>query len=433
MRVIINKNSIFLKIWFFITVLLELDFFGVILMPTIWYSINSVGRKSLIIAMTIIVIFVSHKGSQFYHYKEKIEKTLRQYIYVVLGCVLLCALFSFYTYREQSVFQLFRTCEHFLCILMVIPIGRLFIIEDGYQKMFGLLGKIFFIYFIIIIIQTYMYNTYDSVIMQSYFASNIVGSRSGSVRIIMSFLANIIIIYEFDKFFNNRFKGLNDRFFSIIFLVLGLYNVFFITMTRIYTVSVLAAFVFIFLYSNNRINTFIKKMIMAVTAVGVLIGSDLFTTFISTFQGNSSLESVLSAQHKIQSVSYYWESFLSNPLFGMGFISDASDSYLPILMGSNRMFYLSDVGVFGLLAQMGLTGLFLYLFILFRMWKTLRIIKTQSLQHKYSYLYGVFIFIIITSVSTIITDNYRIFSLPLVICIFEYVRYYCLREAKNEI
>lgn len=430
MKYRIKKNTFLLKLWFFVVLLLNMDCFGIVVMPSFWYSINSIGHKSLIIALSLLMVpyCLNYKLTNI---QNSTWKKIRKYILTITLCTVFVFIYSLIIYKQQSVFDTFRVMERLLVVFSSVPIFYL-ICKDGKSDwIFHAIEITAFLYLIIVICQ-YVLSDSGIILMKSYYAMNTVGVRNGSVRIPIDYLLNILAIYEFDRVINKKNNNSTAMLKHIVLLILLVFVIVFIQKTRALTAAVACGCLITLLFSKKNIKRFIRIVIIIVSFILLLISTDIVNNIISSFDGSLS-EYSFSSTNRIGALAYFWTSFINNPIFGNGFISDATKVYQSILKGPLGSYYLTDVGVIGLLAEMGMFGVLVFSTTITFFINCLRKIHANKCDFEFSYLYGFFVFFLVTSLSLIITDGYRIFSLPILICLFAYGQWYsCTREFKNE-
>jgi hypothetical protein len=152
--------------------------------------------------------------------------------------------------------------------------------------------------------------------------------------------------------------------------------------------------------------------------------------FINSFSSASSNMLALGTTIRVDAIKYYLERFVSSLFLGDGFTSDLF--YPEIQHGSAGQFFYSDVGIFGLIAEIGIASIWFYLLPLFRAVGTVRIIFKKKLQRDYAFYIGLVIYLLGTSITLIVTDSFRAMAYPLVFAISEYTRWNITKRKSNE-
>lgn len=119
-------------------------------------------------------------------------------------------------------------------------------------------------------------------------------------------------------------------------------------------------------------------------------------------------------------IEYFLDQAKKNPIFGAGIIYplEGTEPYY-ILMGSDGIFYASDVGIIGFLQSYGYTGVIWYIMLLLRILiVSIKIIMNKDVDN-YVEVFIFLIYMICTSGTLIITDKHRNFMLPIILAIIE--------------
>ena len=160
--------------------------------------------------------------------------------------------------------------------------------------------------------------------------------------------------------------------------------------------------------------------------IGILLfTSDVVWNFISSFSPTG--EQSGSTIARLYAWEYYFNKFLANPLFGFAWPGD--ESYYNVAHGALGVAYLSDVGFVGLMAELGLFSIPFYIVPLARMGYILYKIGIRNAVKKYMFLVVLFLYLIGSSITLIITDAGRALAFPFIIALFEF--YFNKFNAKN--
>ena len=415
MNIRVKRNSLLLITWLVIVFLLELDFMGIIIMPSFWYSLNSTGHKTIIIIISIMVslYYLKSRGKQ-------IRAIQTRYNVVFFVMIFFVSIFTIIYYSNQTLFQTYRVWEHLLCISMITPTMMLLSQKDGLRTFFRILGVIVFIYMLLICIQAILYNYNHTVFMSSYFAQRTIGSRNNRVRLSIDYFIYILLIFDFDKVLNQSSYSKKEKAFSVIRLILGIYIMLFVQGSRAYLASLICGCLSVAFFSRQNKNILFRNVFIVLMLVIFCVSTGVLDGFIDSIFSTAG-DYNYSRINRLAAVGYYWEKFMSNPLFGIGFLSDANNIYLSILKGNSGTYYLTDVGIIGVVAQMGMFGLVSYFYIIWRGYKATKFLAKTGELNNYGFVCGVFVFLIMSSFSLSIFDNFRVFSLPICISLFESV------------
>ena len=154
--------------------------------------------------------------------------------------------------------------------------------------------------------------------------------------------------------------------------------------------------------SSNRILRFI---VLFIIGIGILAGTGKYISSIDSW-------SIVARQ---QAISYYFEQFKKNVVFGINLIQESTD----LQRGPGGNFYFADLGTLSKFVEYGLFVGILFILPLIRMAYISFKIKTDSKEKMF--LVGLTIYIIISCIlSQDIYFSRNIFIFPFVICIVEY-------------
>ena len=150
--------------------------------------------------------------------------------------------------------------------------------------------------------------------------------------------------------------------------------------------------------------------------------SPYFRSFIMSFSTDLSNSLGKSTRIRLLELKYYISIFLNNPLLGFGNIP-YNIGLNEIVCGPDKMFWMEDVGFFGLIARFGLGGFLMYGSLIIRQIYILYRIK-QVDNSLYSLLVGFFVFTILSSATVIILDTTRMLLFPIILATFEFLYTY---------
>ena len=88
-------------------------------------------------------------------------------------------------------------------------------------------------------------------------------------------------------------------------------------------------------------------------------------------------------------------------------------------MGNDGRYYLSDLGIIGLMAQGGILTLCVYLLFIIRMAYIYMKLKTKSVEHL-SLLAAILVFVLLTTPTLIVWSRLSMIYIGLIMAVFEY-------------
>ena len=90
----------------------------------------------------------------------------------------------------------------------------------------------------------------------------------------------------------------------------------------------------------------------------------------------------------------------------------------------------TDIGLIGLISEIGLWSVLVYIFPVIRFYRITRKVRNEEY---YIFLVGLFTYVLVTSISLIVTDIQRIFAWPILLFTFETAAYYLERRSQKHI
>lgn len=414
-----RQSVTILSLMFFLIFLFDYQIFYLFPFPN-WMAFLKNNQLNIVTGLVGIVTCMI--------YYARFKKQNRKLYYNMVSYGSLCVLiwfvlvvYSVVVYWEQPLRSTLGAHSTFLYMTFCIPLLVIFYNAKKNMKIFDIINIIAVLWYVIIIYQHIVYAASGAFvfnIQELILSSSRDVARTYGIRISLKSLGNIAILYNFDNFFNNKKRGAG-RVFSFIALVLGLYCLFMIQQTRAMTFTVLCSIAAIMLFGAKRV---IKKLIVfsvAIIALGTLIYTGVLSNFFESFSTAATNANREGTTIRISAILYYIECFFKNPILGNGF---TNDFYYPqVQHGSLMMFYYSDVGIFGLLGEVGLMSIPLYFYPLYRIirntYKMFRIGKLRD----YGFLAGLTVFLILTSISLVITATNLMIAFPVIYTYSEYV------------
>ena len=403
------KFSTIVRIILLLIVLIDISFFYLLNLP------KSFGNYKYLYITIVIIVLCSACcfNTKIKRCTFKYRSFLKYYTPFLLVALILMLFYSQVVYTSQSLVQAFIAEYYFLIILLVYPIIYIMNIDNGYDKIFRMLNAVTFLWYIVMIFQSILYNGTGDLFLKGYFMTDRVVIRSG-IRIFSSTLGNIMILYNFNAFYNN-YKKKKDLLFYLMMFVLGMYCLLVIQQTRMYTIAIIISLLFL-IFSTNKLNTkvIINVLVLSI-ALLILIQSKSLSVFFTSFTDGK----IDTTNVRIDAITYFKGYIIKNPIFGMGLVSYGGN-YNSILRGFDGSYYLDDLGFIGLLTKTGFFALSIYVVLIFRFIYIYRRICKKNSCKENGFLLSLLTFLIISSISIIITDPVRIIALPFIFAIFEY-------------
>lgn len=219
------------------------------------------------------------------------------------------------------------------------------------------------------------------------------------------------------SFYNILYSNKN-RIKHFIFLLIIFISLFYVEQTRMMQIAIILSMIVMYIMKDARHK---KQLVLR-----IVLSIVMFLLFIFTgwWQELSMLFSVngrygFSTTVRFDEIDYTLSLIRENPIFGTGLVTAETSEHVDFYEG-HGLFNYTDIGIIGLVAQIGIASIFVYILPMIRFLYIL--IKTRKFKNEepYSYLLGIYIYLVITSISLIITNNKRIFAWPFCLAFYEY-------------
>lgn len=389
-----------------VVLLLIMDYtlFLVIKMPSFvgvyWSSFRKFFPGLICVFLCIMVVY-------FCPYMINQKSFLPLYLLVISFIIMAIDIYSFVIYRNESLKDIVLTNGHFMYLFLTIPILWLFIREETIYSLLDKINVVMFIWYVIVILQKVLYTYTGTIFIQM---DDML--RDGRLRIHLLSFGNLMIIYNFNQFYNRREK---NRLFYLAQFLMGMYCLVFIQITRGYMIAVIIGVGCEIIAASTSVKKTAINVAIVVSGLLYFIYSGLFEKILTSLN----LLQTGTISVRFEAIQYYWNEFLKSPLWGHGTIVDVNNSV--IAGGFHGTYYYSDVGIIGALAQYGLLFVFIFMIPIIHFIRiSLRIFMNRVLREKFCFLFGVIAYILVTMPTLIVTDVERIFLFPFCLALFEY-------------
>lgn len=396
---------------------LDYQFFFLIALPE-WLSFLKNNQMNILVGIFgLFACFFCY--IKFVRYNPKLyNKELK--FSVICGLLwFVLVLYSIILYPNQPVRLTVGFHATLLYYFWIIPFLAMFDASDQEDTVFKILNVIALVWYLIVIYQHFAYELSGTVVfnMQELISSSTRDvERSYGIRISLKSVGNIMILYNFDAFFNKRKKGFK-RIQDLIMLLLGVYCLIIIQQTRAMIFVVVCSIAVIAIMGADKLKSKTTVFALGLIAIGVLFYTGILGNFFESFSLSTSNANRYGTSIRLGAFAYYVKCFFDNPLLGNGFTSDYF--YPNIQHSSSGMFFYSDVGLIGLLGEVGITAIVFYLYPLYRGIKTSFTAITIGERGKYSFMIGLCCYLILSSITLIITATNLMAAFPIIIAYIE--------------
>ena len=266
------------------------------------------------------------------------------------------------------------------------------------------------------IIQAVLYNTNNTVFLKIYgfqYGKILIDLRNDRIRLLAadlvaysSFIA-MGLIYEPGQ---NR-KKTRKYWLNIIAVIL--YEIYVTQIRSMAIIIVVSLIIVILKYGANRKES--KIIISALAIVAFVTSAQLIYEYIEESIFSVIARTDYSLYHRVDAFSYYLGMSFKHPLTGIGLLrEDTSSATYNIIHGNGSSPYgYSDVGFFGVLGKLGITGGIIYLYPI--IWQIKAYKKTKS-----PMIFSILLAFILSIPSSSLFDSGRLIVLAAFLAISEY-------------
>lgn len=429
-RINTGKIKIRTLLILFVVILLtlKLHFFCLFEYPE-FFSLFQGRRLYVVLGLIAIPIFliVYHADKGKY---GKQSKSVLFFFVMILFAWGVEATYSWMKYK-QSLSDIISASGRLFVILYAIVFFSIFIRDKSFKKVFSLINTFITFYCCELIVMSFVYKITGKIILDFSSVLNTTGIlsiRDGNLRLGITELGNIMIVYNFYKLLYENEK---HKIKTIVCLLIQLYCAVFVQQTRMWLVVIAASFIFLILGKKGTLKSqFIK--IAAVLGITIfLLNSQFVNSVVNSFSINGNY--MYSTSARLFSIEYYSKCIKNSPIFANGFtiennyyVSHGTYNTSPYAISANY----SDVGFLGLYAETGIASICFFVIPIASMIATIKRLKKTRM---YTSLDGVLvIFLLASSFTLICTDMGRTEGFALLIGYF-WFRQWQINTYKNEI
>lgn len=395
--------------------LFEMRFFYIMSIPL--EKFNTYHNKLIIfiliittcIMLIIKYIKIGYKKSIFFSYVI---------FFIVMYFIQFCISILRY---NQTVFDIFSSSYYFLIVLFYFIL--IYYVKDDktYNNIIRFIVYGTTILAVLFILQAILYSISNRIFLNIFELNNglEIQTRGEGIRLTQpSTLLSFSIILSYSEILKCRIQRKRLKSIYILNVLLGIIYLLVVCKTRVLTISVIGTlFLITACISTKDIRK--KSLIIVVLIFSGIIVLNLNSTkeFIKSFNQQES-GSVFARK---EAISYFTKQFKESMLLGRGFINDIEGTEaFYIVHGPQGYLNTTDVGIVGLMCIWGSIGLVWFFSILIKMINIIIKIYSKGNLNLAIELIGIFSYIILTSLTLIITDRQRIILLPISLAIFEY-------------
>ena len=364
---------------------------------------NNLSFISALVANMCFIYCICKHNAMYISVKNK----LLFYYIGVCGIYFLLVVYTLLKYPSQGVFSTIREGTNYLQILMVPAYVAVFCADGGVKRTMKHINYISFVWYVLAIVQFVEYKIGGILLFDfaTYFNNSPV-IRLYGLRIGVGCFGALMILYNYICLYEAS-KSIRDKVFNIVQLVLGLFVVIYIQQTRMIIIVIfLCLIVCIFLCKKSpKIRR--RELLAMIFLFLLLCVSGYFNNLLEEMLYIDTIEGNVSYSNRLYSINYYWECFKNNVLVGNAFVAD-SLYYYSVVHGPMGVAHYSDVGIIGMLGQIGLCSLIFFGMPFFYLISVLRKLRHNfKTQYGYNILVMSLLYIGGTSITLLVTDYAR--------------------------
>lgn len=387
-------------------ILLDISFFWMM-------TITTNNRLLFTWSASIVLTMLMKKDMVIYETARQGAKNIRIYLYLVL--MMIAVQFVYTSIKNQFVTEMFlRSSGMYLVVLFAFPLLCLFAKQGSTEPFMKALNWIMLIWYGALLFQAFMYNVNHTLVLKGLASVGLAGNnvmKDGTIRLEMRSLSHLVIVYNFDKFYNQTES--RHKIAHLLMAIIGVSTMFLVEHTRGFYIAIFAAIFALVLCYNKRKTKFLLTGILVLGILIFIAKTGIVEALIYSLTDPTSGRAT--AGIRLIGMEIFFKNFLINPLTGFGF-QPTGDS---VFVGASQ-FYFNDNGFVGIIGQIGIWAFIIYGFMLFRFLYILIQLRKHGVYKIYTKLVGYYVFLLATSLSLICYWNTTCLLCPVLWAIFEF-------------
>lgn len=407
------KTTTLYQVVIFLVFILDLSLFYLVELPAGIAQFNSTYSKVLIGTISAILGLFCYFNHQSFFRNYRFVK---RFCFTCLMLSLLLLIHGIIVFPSQGMLSLLRGCDYLFLVLLVIPI--LYILRDElcFERFIKTINYIVIIWYVVLILQSIVYSINGNVFLTYNNNLDKLWIRNNRIRYSLLGLGNLMIIYNFYVLLsgeNNR----KSKTLSMISVAMGIYCNLFVQQTRAleFTMIFVLAIMYL-LQSNNKIKV-VRNYSIIFLGVIVLCVSGILPSFLNSFTAVETAKSTLVRQ---EAISYYIQYWMQHPLLGMGLSNSEA-----LTRGPFGTYYMSDVGLVGIIAKCGIFAIALNGALLVRWIKIIIKMRRTDYRKINILLIGLLLYFFVPIYSVSFFSPAFSITVPVIMSIFEFCNNRC--------
>ncbi|TLG80948.1 hypothetical protein [Vagococcus zengguangii] len=404
---------------FLITILIfiEINFFSVVKFPDVYYQIAGYKSKYLTTMICLILLLLN-----ILYYKMAEERIKKNYFFSPLlmffSSLIIVFIFSYAVYN-QSLIQTMKESYYLLIMLSTYFFVTYFSNRNELNYFVKLINWTSTIYALLLIFQIFIFK-YKNILFLDFDVRTLGNIATKSYGIRLSRPSDFIMFSILISLIGIKLDRI--RLLDICSLMIRVYFLIFISMTRM---NIMISFILIivsFVYSNKTSKKIKQLIINSSIFITLILFSKKIYNFLLNYFFNGVRKS--SGESRLLEIDYYTNHIFFNGIFGRGFPSD--DKYFSLNHGPEGKYYISDIGVLGFFSVFGALGIVFYISTIYKF--ILLYLRTSSNK---TILLLILLYFVLSSITLFFMDPQRTLYLAIIMALYS-VFYVPEKENKGE-
>ena len=407
------KTTTLYKVVIFFVFILDLSLFYLVELPAGVAQYNSTYSKVLIGSISAILGLFCYFNHQSFFSNYRFVK---RFCFACLMLSFLLLIHGTINYPSQGMLSLLRGCDYLFLVFLVIPIMYILRDELCFKRFMKAINYIVITWYVVLILQSIVYSLNGNVFLSYNNNLDKLWVRNNRIRYSLLGLGNLMIFFNFYVLLsgeNNR----KSKPLSLISVAMGIYCNLFVQQTRAmeFTMIFVLAIMYL-LHSSNKIKV-IRNYSIIFLGVIVLYVSGILPSFIDSFTAVETAKNTLVRQ---EAISYYIQYWIEHPLLGMGLSNSEA-----LTRGPYGTYYMSDVGLVGIIAKCGIFAIALNGALLVRWIKIIIKIQRTDYRKINILLIGLLLYFFVPIYSVSFFSPAFSITVPVIMSIFEFCNNRC--------
>lgn len=309
-----------------------------------------------------------------------------------------------------------RNAGYYLIFFLTYSLLYVFETDGGSDIFWRNMTAVSVIWFFWLILQFVVYSRNETVISPYLNGAGYesIRLRNGNLRIEMRVIAHLVILFNFNKFYNQ--KANQRRYINLFVSILGCITMVLVEQTRGYFLAIFLSMISILLSGIKSMKKFLSSMIVLVIVGIFLYETQIVSNTFNTVMSSDTTNRLATGFIRFEGMRVFWHQFLKNPFLGFGF--QRTGDYVIV---SGWPYYFNDDGLIGIVGQIGIWAFIIYIIMFMRqLYILIKLKRADDKAYDFSLLMSLFMYFVLTSPSLICFWNSTCLLCPIIWALFEY-------------